>query len=66
MAVTSGPAGRRGGHEQQLYFPDTAILITRFMTEGGVGEVVDFMPSAGDRPRRATGWSGWCAASAGR
>ncbi|GAA4360560.1 glycoside hydrolase family 15 protein [Angustibacter luteus] len=28
---------------RQLYFPDTAILITRFMTENGVGEVVDFM-----------------------
>ena len=29
---------------RQLYFPDTAILITRFMTAGGVGEVIDFMP----------------------
>jgi len=29
---------------KQLYFPDTAILITRFLTEAGVGEVVDFMP----------------------
>jgi GH15 family glucan-1,4-alpha-glucosidase len=29
---------------RQLYFPDTAILITRFMTEAGVGEVLDFMP----------------------
>lgn len=28
---------------RQLYFPDTAILITRFMTEAGTGEVVDFM-----------------------
>jgi GH15 family glucan-1,4-alpha-glucosidase len=57
----------RGGHfriapeaddctVRQLYFPDTAILITRFMTPGGVGEVVDFMPvqdprRAGDRHR---------------
>jgi GH15 family glucan-1,4-alpha-glucosidase len=31
----------------QLYFPDTAILITRFMTEEGVGEVSDFMPISG-------------------
>jgi GH15 family glucan-1,4-alpha-glucosidase len=31
----------------QLYFPETAILITRFMTEDGVGEVSDFMPVAG-------------------
>ena len=29
---------------KQLYFPDTAVLVTRFMTEDGVGEVVDFMP----------------------
>jgi len=29
---------------KQLYFPDSAILITRFMTEDGVGEVIDFMP----------------------
>jgi GH15 family glucan-1,4-alpha-glucosidase len=48
----------RGGHcrvrptvdvfnAKQLYFPDTAILVTRFMTEDGVGEVIDFMPVAG-------------------
>jgi pentatricopeptide repeat protein len=29
---------------RQLYFPDTAMLITRFMTPDGVGEVTDFMP----------------------
>ena len=34
-----------GAHTtKQLYFPDTAILITRFMTDSGVGEVLDFMP----------------------
>jgi GH15 family glucan-1,4-alpha-glucosidase len=32
---------------KQLYLPDTAILITRFLTEGGVGELVDFMPTTG-------------------
>ncbi|MFE5670089.1 glycoside hydrolase family 15 protein [Agromyces sp. NPDC056523] len=32
---------------RQLYLPDTAILVTRFMTEAGVGEVVDFMPVTG-------------------
>jgi GH15 family glucan-1,4-alpha-glucosidase len=32
---------------RQLYLPDTAILITRFMTPDGVGEVHDFMPIAG-------------------
>jgi GH15 family glucan-1,4-alpha-glucosidase len=30
--------------QQQLYYPDTAILVTRFLTEAGVGEVIDFMP----------------------
>ncbi|MDR0342519.1 MAG: glycoside hydrolase family 15 protein [Nocardiopsaceae bacterium] len=45
----------RGGHfriapatsdyvTRQLYFPQTAMLITRFMTPDGVGEVLDFMP----------------------
>jgi GH15 family glucan-1,4-alpha-glucosidase len=29
---------------KQLYFPDTNVLITRFLTSGGVGEVQDFMP----------------------
>jgi pentatricopeptide repeat protein len=29
---------------KQLYFPDTNVLITRFFTEGGVGEIQDFMP----------------------
>src|SRR3954452_6261667 len=48
----------RGGHfrvrptvdaftSRQLYFPDTAVLVTRFMTEAGVGELVDFMPISG-------------------
>ncbi len=53
---------RRGGHceitptessysSRQLYFPDTAVLITRFMTKDGVGEVLDFMPvREGHRP----------------
>ena len=33
-----------GYASKQLYFPGSAVLITRFMTPGGVGEVVDFMP----------------------
>jgi GH15 family glucan-1,4-alpha-glucosidase len=54
---------KRGGHfriaaaepdivTKQLYFPDTAILITRFMASTGVGEVIDFMPI--ERPETAT------------
>jgi GH15 family glucan-1,4-alpha-glucosidase len=45
----------RGGHyrlrpavegwtTKQLYFPDSNVLITRFLTPEGVGEVEDFMP----------------------
>src|SRR5688572_29918346 len=39
---------------KQLYFPDTNILITRFLSPHGVGEVQDFMPvaSSGHRPHR--------------
>ncbi|HEY1574618.1 MAG TPA: glycoside hydrolase family 15 protein [Pseudonocardiaceae bacterium] len=48
----------RGGHlathpassayeTKQMYYPDSAGLITRFITEDGVGEVVDFMPPLG-------------------
>ncbi|MEU9130912.1 glycoside hydrolase family 15 protein [Kitasatospora sp. NPDC048540] len=29
---------------KQLYYPDTAVLVTRFMSPDGVGEVVDYMP----------------------
>jgi GH15 family glucan-1,4-alpha-glucosidase len=29
---------------KQLYFPESAVLITRFMTEAGVAELIDFMP----------------------
>jgi GH15 family glucan-1,4-alpha-glucosidase len=34
---------------KQLYLPGTAVLVTRFFSEGGVGEVVDFMPLGGGR-----------------
>jgi GH15 family glucan-1,4-alpha-glucosidase len=30
--------------EKQLYWPDTNVLVSRFLTEEGVGQVVDFMP----------------------
>jgi len=33
-----------GWSARQLYFPDTNVLITRFYTGSGVGEVQDFMP----------------------
>ncbi|MEU6549356.1 glycoside hydrolase family 15 protein [Streptomyces sp. NPDC046915] len=33
---------------KQFYFPDTNVLITRFYTEDGVGEIQDFMPVSGE------------------
>ncbi|HEX4541397.1 MAG TPA: glycoside hydrolase family 15 protein [Acidimicrobiales bacterium] len=36
----------------QIYFPQSACLITRFMTDAGVAELVDFMPI--DNPTVAT------------
>ena len=39
---------------RQLYIPDTAVLVTRFMAPTGVGEVVDFMPVAGRESHRST------------
>jgi GH15 family glucan-1,4-alpha-glucosidase len=33
-----------GWRSKQLYLPDTAVLITRFLMPDGVGEVHDFMP----------------------
>ena len=49
----------RGGHfrirpsgtgwtAKQMYLPDTAVVVTRFFSEEGLGQVVDFMPPAGD------------------
>ncbi len=29
---------------KQMYFPETNILVTRFLTNDGVGEITDFMP----------------------
>ena len=33
-----------GTARKQLYWPDTNVLITRFFTPDGVGEVIDYMP----------------------
>ena len=32
------------GNCRQIYFPDTNVLITRFLCEEGVGEITDLMP----------------------
>jgi GH15 family glucan-1,4-alpha-glucosidase len=38
------PPESPGMERKQLYFPDTNIIITRFLTVDGVGEIIDFMP----------------------
>jgi GH15 family glucan-1,4-alpha-glucosidase len=50
ISASSSDARRR-----QMYLPDTNVLLTRFLTPDGVGEVVDFMPvhAAGERRARA-------------
>ncbi|MGN9812901.1 glycoside hydrolase family 15 protein [Micromonospora sp. BQ11] len=61
-SIFAGLLDRRlGGHVQvspegvryaskQLYLPDTCILITRFMSDDAVGELVDFMPVTDEQP----------------
>jgi GH15 family glucan-1,4-alpha-glucosidase len=34
---------------RQLYFPDTNVLVTRFLSPAGVAEVQDFMPPGGSQ-----------------
>ena len=43
-----GPALEEG-RRRQLYLPDTNVLLTRFLSQDGVGEVTDFMPVGGAR-----------------
>jgi GH15 family glucan-1,4-alpha-glucosidase len=48
IAATSAEAVGR-----QMYLPDSNVLMTRFLTPDGVGEVVDFMPiHAGGGPKK--------------
>src|SRR3974390_2295078 len=37
---------------KQMYMPDSNVLVTRFLSDQGVGEVVDFMPVEGAREVR--------------
>ena len=38
-------------NHKQLYLPDTAILLTRYLTNDGIAELTDFMPLAEDENR---------------
>jgi len=55
-----GPAGDRYV-TRHLYFPDTAMLITRFMTADGVGEVMNSCRSSRAIPLPAIASSAICA-----
>jgi GH15 family glucan-1,4-alpha-glucosidase len=45
------PAGE-GFRSQQLYWPDTNVLITQFLGPGSAGEVTDFMPMTPADPQQ--------------
>jgi GH15 family glucan-1,4-alpha-glucosidase len=40
------------GPHRQMYLPETNVLLTRFLSDEGVGEVIDFMPVQPGRPAR--------------
>ena len=57
-----------GAATKQLYWPETNVLVTRFLSPDGVGEIEDFMPVGGGgterlaRSPRSAGCA-WCAAA---
>lgn len=42
------PIGEKAKN-RQMYLPDTNVLLTRFLSEEGVGEITDFMPAGNTR-----------------
>ena len=38
--------------EKQFYWPDTNVLVTRFLSEKGIVELIDFMPTVGEEEAR--------------
>lgn len=42
----------REGKQSQMYLPETNVLLTRFLHEGGIAELTDFMPVETDDPGR--------------
>jgi GH15 family glucan-1,4-alpha-glucosidase len=43
-------------HSVQLYHPDTNILVTRFLADGAVVELTDFMPLQESRSTKESSW----------
>jgi Glucoamylase and related glycosyl hydrolases len=50
------PAITDGVNCKQMYWPDTNVLITRFLSADGVGEIIDYMPIGA--PRDGKGFHG--------
>ncbi len=46
-----GPAEGVDARRKQFYWPDTNVLVTRFLTNDGVAEITDFMPAGGRGPK---------------
>src|SRR5579883_667051 len=44
FSISPSPSLTTAVGRKQLYLPETNILITRFLTVDGVGEIFDFMP----------------------
>lgn len=44
------------GTRQQFYWPDTNVLVTRFLSSDGVGEIIDFMPIGAFVPGARSNW----------
>ena len=44
-------ADHESARQKQFYWPETNVLVTRFLCEDGVGEVMDFMPVGGIKGR---------------
>jgi GH15 family glucan-1,4-alpha-glucosidase len=42
--ISPSGSSSEGMRQNQMYFPETNILVTRFLTVDGVGEIIDFMP----------------------
>ena len=52
----SAPATPDGIVYKQIYWPETNVLITRFLSEDGVAEIIDYMPVGA--PREDQGFHG--------
>ena len=55
FTVRAAVEGRNGINHKQLYHSETNVLISRFLTDSGVGQVSDFMP-VGPRCTEGHNW----------